>query len=109
MRPWPTGPREELAKLQQGDAANTALWREFMQVSRQAFERLYARLNVHFDHWLGESFYHPMLAGVVQELREKNLAVERRRYLYLLQRGYGAGGDPLPDSKTGRRLPVCHD
>ncbi len=66
--------REELAKLQQGDVANTALWREFMQVSRQAFERIYTRLNVHFDHWLGESFYNPMLARVVQELREKNLA-----------------------------------
>ncbi len=66
--------REELAKLQQGDAANTALWREFMQVSRQAFEHIYARLNVRFDHWLGESFYNPMLARVVQELREKNLA-----------------------------------
>ena len=66
--------RKELAKLQQGDAANTALWREFMQVSRQAFEHIYARLNVHFDHWLGESFYNPMLARVVQELREKNLA-----------------------------------
>lgn len=66
--------REELAKLQQGDTANTALWNEFMQVSRQAFERIYARLNVHFDHWLGESFYNPMLARVVQDLREKNLA-----------------------------------
>ena len=38
------------------------------------FERIYARLNVHFDHWLGESFYNPMLANVVQDLREKNLA-----------------------------------
>ena len=66
--------REELAKLQQGDTANTALWNEFMQVSRQAFERIYARLNVHFDHWLGESFYNPMLARVVQDLCEKNLA-----------------------------------
>ena len=66
--------REELAKLQQGDTANTALWNEFMQVSRQAFERIYARLNVYFDHWLGESFYNPMLAPVVQDLREKNLA-----------------------------------
>ena len=66
--------REELAKLQQGDQANTALWNEFMQVSRQAFERIYTRLNVSFDHWLGESFYNPMLADVVQELRDKNLA-----------------------------------
>ena len=66
--------REELAKLQQGDEANTALWKEFMQVSRRAFERIYARLNVRFDHWLGESFYNPMLANVVQDLRDKKLA-----------------------------------
>ncbi len=66
--------REELAKLQQGDEANTVLWNEFMQVSRQAFERIYARLNVHFDHWLGESFYNPMLANVVQELCDGKLA-----------------------------------
>ena len=66
--------REELAKLQQGDEANTALWNEFMQVSRRAFERIYARLNVRFDHWLGESFYNPLLANVVQDLRDKNLA-----------------------------------
>lgn len=66
--------RLELAKLQQGDADNTALWHEFMQVSRRAFERLYARLGVSFDHWLGESFYNPMLADVVRELRARGLA-----------------------------------
>lgn len=66
--------RRELAKLQQGDADNTALWTEFMQVSRQAFERLYARLGVDFDHWLGESFYDPMLADVVRDLRERGIA-----------------------------------
>lgn len=66
--------RRELAKLQQGDADNTALWTEFMQVSRRAFERLYARLGVDFDHWLGESFYNPMLADVVRDLREREIA-----------------------------------
>lgn len=66
--------REELAKLQKGDADNTALWQEFMAVSRRTFERVYARLDVSFDHWLGESFYNPQLAGVVQELQEKGLA-----------------------------------
>lgn len=66
--------REELAKLQKGDADNTALWHEFMAVSRRTFERVYARLNVSFDYWLGESFYNPQLAGVVQELQEKGLA-----------------------------------
>ncbi|MBM4262672.1 MAG: arginine--tRNA ligase [Deltaproteobacteria bacterium] len=66
--------REELAKLQKGDPDNTLLWQEFMAVSRQAFERVYSRLKVTFDHWLGESFYNPQLANVVQELLDKGLA-----------------------------------
>jgi arginyl-tRNA synthetase len=66
--------REELAKLQKGDPENVALWQEFMTVSRRAFERIYARLNIQFDYWLGESFYESRLPGVVQELQDKGLA-----------------------------------
>jgi arginyl-tRNA synthetase len=66
--------REELAKLQEGDPANVALWREFITVSRRALERVYARLNVEFDHWFGESFYEPLLPDVVRELQDKGLA-----------------------------------
>jgi arginyl-tRNA synthetase len=66
--------REELAKLQEGDPENVALWQEFITVSRQALERVYARLNIQFDYWFGESFYESMLPGVVQELQNKGLA-----------------------------------
>jgi arginyl-tRNA synthetase len=66
--------REELAKLQKGDLENTALWQEFMAVSRTAFERVYQRLNIHFDHWLGESFYNQMAPRVIHELQDKGLA-----------------------------------
>lgn len=66
--------REELAKLQRGDPANKALWEEFTAASRQAFERVYARLHIAFDHWLGESFYNPMLPDIVQSLQKKGIA-----------------------------------
>ena len=66
--------REELAKLQKGDAENLSLWKEFTDVSRIVFERVYSRLHIQFDHWLGESFYNPMLPGVVQDLHDKGLA-----------------------------------
>jgi arginyl-tRNA synthetase len=66
--------REELAKLQKGDTDNLALWKEFSAVSRKVFERVYGRLHIHFDHWLGESFYNPMLSGVVHDLHTKGLA-----------------------------------
>jgi arginyl-tRNA synthetase len=41
----------------------------------EAITELYARLGVRpFDHTLGESFYHPRLAGVVAELKARGLA-----------------------------------
>jgi len=66
--------REELAKLQKGDPANKALWEEFTAASRQAFERVYARLHIAFDHWFGESFYNPMLPDIVHSLQKKGIA-----------------------------------
>ena len=66
--------REELAKLQKGDPENLALWNEFTSVSRTAFERVYSRLHIQFDHWLGESFYNQMLSEVVQDLQAKGIA-----------------------------------
>jgi arginyl-tRNA synthetase len=39
-------------------------------------ERIYQRLDIHFDYTLGESFYQPMLADVVRELRQRGIAQE---------------------------------
>src|SRR5579884_3703453 len=68
--------REETAKLHAGDAENLRLWREFMPHCYAEIERMYRRLDVHFDHTLGESFYQPMLADVVRELRQHGIAKE---------------------------------
>ena len=66
--------RAELVKLQAGDPANVALWRQFVDVSMAEFDRVYARLGVSFDEVLGESFYNDLLAGTVDELLEKGIA-----------------------------------
>ena len=66
--------RRELVLLQQGDPTNRALWEKFLHFSIAALEMMYQRLGVQFDHQLGESFYHDMLAGVVEELVEKGIA-----------------------------------
>ncbi len=68
--------RQELKKLQDGDAENFALWKEFIKVSMDEYAKLYGRLDVHFDTFYGESFYHNMMQSVVEELVEKNIAVE---------------------------------
>jgi arginyl-tRNA synthetase len=68
----------ETAKLHEGDPENRALWERFMPVCRAEIDRLYARLHVTFDHTLGESFFQPMLAGVVDDLMARGLARESR-------------------------------
>ncbi|MDB6021443.1 MAG: arginyl-tRNA synthetase [Pedosphaera sp.] len=68
--------REELVKLQTGDPENLAIWREMIELSEVQFDTIYNRLGVKFDHTYGESFYNPMLKGVVQELRDKGIAQE---------------------------------
>jgi arginyl-tRNA synthetase len=67
---------DETARLHADDAANLALWHEFLPHCRADIQDIYRRLHVEFDHELGESFYHERLAGVVASLREKGLAVE---------------------------------
>ncbi|HEX9102516.1 MAG TPA: arginine--tRNA ligase [Polyangia bacterium] len=66
--------RAELVKLQQGDAANRALWQTFVDVSMKEFERVYRRLGVEFDVVLGESFYNDRLADTVKLLVDKGIA-----------------------------------
>jgi arginyl-tRNA synthetase len=70
------GAQAETAKLHAGDAENLGLWREFMPYCVEDVERIYRRLEVRFDHTLGESFYHAMLPGVVEELRRRGIAQE---------------------------------
>ena len=68
----------ETAKLHEGDAENRALWERFMPVCRGEIDRIYARLQVTFDHTLGESFFQPMLAATVDDLVAEGLARESR-------------------------------
>ena len=66
--------RHELVKLQQGDPENLALWQTFSDVSLAAFQEIYARLGITFDHNLGESFYRHQVARVYQELTDTGIA-----------------------------------
>ncbi len=71
---WKQACREELVKLQQGDEEDIALWKKFIEISINEFNRMYARLGVKFDTYRGESFYNDMMAPVVDELIAKGLA-----------------------------------
>jgi arginyl-tRNA synthetase len=68
--------RNETAQLHAGDPENRALWSRFMPHCLGALQTLYDRLGIRFDEQLGESFYHPQLAAVVDDLQKKEIAAE---------------------------------
>ncbi len=71
---WLDACRAELVKLQRGDPENQAVWKRFIDISINEFDRIYRRLDVHFDLYRGESYYHEMLEETVRLLQEKSLA-----------------------------------
>ncbi|MGN0886356.1 MAG: arginine--tRNA ligase [Candidatus Spyradenecus sp.] len=73
---WLDRCREELVKLQAGDAENRAVWERFIEISLKEFGRIYARLGVKFDLYRGESYYQPTLGPTVEALRAQGLATQ---------------------------------
>ena len=73
---WLEAARQELVKLQQGDAENRALWEKFVTLSLGEFEKIYQRLDVRFDLHRGESFYNEDLPGVLARLEATGLLTE---------------------------------
>ena len=53
----------------------------------RALESIYARLGVRFDVELGESFYDPMLAGVVDDLLARGIAKESEGAIAVFTKG----------------------
>jgi arginyl-tRNA synthetase len=66
--------REELVKLQAGDAENFSIWKETVDLSLKEFERAYQVLDIHYDIQRGESFYNDRLSGVVERLLKSGIA-----------------------------------
>ena len=71
---WKNACREELVRLQQGDAEDVTLWKRFIEISIAEFDRMYAKLGVKFDTYRGESYYNDLMPGVVEQLKKAGLA-----------------------------------
>jgi len=66
--------RAELVKLQSGDPENLKIWKQVVELSWKAFEKMYELLDVHFDEHLGESFYNEALGPLVERLLATGIA-----------------------------------
>jgi arginyl-tRNA synthetase len=66
--------KTELVKLQKGDAENLSIWHECVKLTLDQLHDVYGRLDIHFDHYLGESFYNDALAPLVEDMLAKKIA-----------------------------------
>ena len=67
--------RQYFIDLEKGDKTAVEFWQWCLEISLKYLKQTYKRLDVHFDHYLGESFYAPMLEDLKKDLEDKNLLV----------------------------------
>ena len=65
--------RAEFHKLETGDEENLELWRWFVSISLEEYEKTYRQLGITFDSYKGESFYTDKMPAEVQKLRDAGL------------------------------------
>ncbi len=65
--------RREFTALEHGDEDNLALWRWFVSVSLEEYQKTYKLLGIEFDSYKGESFYTDKMPAEVEKLRNKGL------------------------------------
>ncbi len=65
--------RAEFSKMEHGDEENLALWRWFVSVSLEEYQKTYKQLGIEFDSYKGESFYTDKMPAQVQKLRDMGL------------------------------------
>lgn len=87
--------RLELVKLQSGDPENLGIWERCIKLSRVGLDRIYDRLDIRFDHWLGESSYNDALAPLVDRLVAEGLARESEGAICIFSNGVPE--DPAKD------------
>ena len=68
--------REWSQKIESGDEFAVGLFNKFKAITLEQAKKVYRRLNIEFDSYLGESFYVDKVSGVEDRLNAKSLLVE---------------------------------
>ena len=67
---------EVTQQMQSGVRGYRAIWQHILNVSVEDLKKNYARLNVDFDLWKGESDVHDIIPGMVEYMKEGGYAYE---------------------------------
>ncbi len=84
-------------ELQQGRRGYRALWQHIMNISVADLKKNYENLGVSFESWLGESDADPYIPPMVQDLKDRGLAVESE----------GAWVIPVAQDSDKKEVPPC--
>lgn len=70
-------------RLQEGERGLYALWQKIVGVSVADMKRNYENLNVSFDLWNGEASVHPVIPGMVEDMKKGGYAYESQGALVI--------------------------
>ncbi|MFN6565373.1 MAG: arginine--tRNA ligase [Nostoc sp. ChiSLP01] len=88
--------RQEVVRLQAGAQDTLHAWKLLCEQSRQEFQVIYDFLDINLIE-RGESFYNPLLPGVVEDLEKSGLLVENQGAKCVFLEGFtNREGEPLP-------------
>jgi len=86
--------RAFFARMEAGDEEALALWRELREASLAEFKALYARLNIGFDAYEGESFYQGKMEAVIEEI-SNTLGTSTSEGALIVNLPYAQGEPPI--------------
>ena len=84
-------------ELQQGRRGYRALWQHIMNVSVADLKKNYDNLDVHFEKWLGESDADPYIPAMVEDMKNRGIAVQSE----------GAWVIPVAEPGDKKEMPPC--
>ncbi len=84
-------------ELQNGRRGFIALWKHIMRLSLADMRKIYDDLDVHFEAWLGESDADPYIPAMVQDLKDRGIAVQSE----------GAWVIPVQEETDKKEIPPC--
>ncbi|MCU0536102.1 MAG: arginine--tRNA ligase [Hydrococcus sp. Prado102] len=88
--------RKEVVKLQAGEEDSLHAWQLLCDQSRREFQVIYNLLDIKITE-RGESFYNPLLPGIVEDLDKQGLLVEDAGAKCVFLEGFtNKEGQPLP-------------
>ena len=84
-------------ELQSGRPGYRALWQHIMRLSLSDMRKIYDDLDVHFEAWLGESDADPYIPAMVEDLKNRGIAVQSE----------GAWVIPVAREDDKKEIPPC--